>query len=108
MDTKAINTTDNENNAKRVIVLNTPIDFEGATYKEIDLSGLDELTGKDIKFISKQYRRLGGSAMTKELDIEYLQLVAAKATGLPVEFFDELKAKDSTTVEVIVRNFLIL
>ncbi|MGN1130962.1 MAG: phage tail assembly protein [Ruminococcus sp.] len=103
-----IDNTNNENKTNRVIELNTPIDFEGTTYKEIDLSGLDELTGKDIKLISKQYRRLGGSAMTKELDIEYLQLVAAKATGLPVEFFDELKAKDSTTVEVVVRNFLIL
>lgn len=98
----------NENKAKRIITLNTPINFEGTEYKEIDLSGLYELTGRDIKDISKQYRRLGGSAMTKELDIEYLQLVAAKATKLPIEFFDELKAKDSTTVEVVVRNFLIL
>jgi hypothetical protein len=109
-DTSEVNETEQEvqDNGK-YIFLKTPIDFEGENYEKIDLSGLDELTGNDLKKIDRMYRRIsrGITAMTKELDLTYIQLVAAEATGLPIEFFDALKAKDSTTVEVVVRNFLL-
>lgn len=109
-DTKEANNSEQEvqDNGKYV-VLNRPIDFEGKHYEKLDFSGLDDLTGGDLKRIDRMYRRItrGTAAVTKELDLTYIQLVAAEATGLPVELFDELKAKDSTLVEVVVRNFLL-
>lgn len=94
----------------RVLKLRTPVEFEGAEHAEIDLSGLDKLTGKDIRELDRLFKmkggRLGGNV--KEFDSLYLQLVAARATSLPLEFFDKISIKDATRLEVEIRNFLIL
>lgn len=111
MDDKTKNSENNittENS--KIVKLKTPIEFDGKTVSEIDFSGLDKLTGKDLRELDRLFRNLGGSKSrnTKELDSLYLQLVASRGSGLPLEFFDALSIKDATLVEVITRNFLIL
>ena len=96
--------------AKRVITLRKPVDFEGKTYTEIDLSGLDQLTGKDIRDLDRLFRIKGGkiTGNVKEFDSTYLQLVASRATKLPLEFFDKIGIKDATRLEITIRNFLLM
>lgn len=92
-----------------VLALKRPIVFEGKEIKEIDLNGLEDLTGKAMRKIDKIFRSTGGAAtFSKEVDSYYLQLVAMEATAFPQEFFDLLHAKDVTALEIKVRNFLIV
>ena len=92
-----------------VLALKRPLMFEGKEIKEIDLNGLERLTGKDMRKIDKMFRSTGGASVySKEVDSTYLQLVAMEATGFPQEFFDQLHAKDVTALEIKVRNFLII
>ena len=95
---------------KRVLKLRKPVDFEGRHYEEIDLSGLDGLTGRDVREFDRLFKMKGGRTgnNVKEFDSIYLQLVAAKATNLPLEFFDCISIRDATALEIEIRNFLIL
>ena len=95
---------------KRVLKLKKPVEFEGKRYEEIDLSGLDELTGRDIRELDRLFKMKGGrvGGSVKEFDSIYIQLVAAKASNLPLELFDCINIRDATALEVEIRNFLIL
>lgn len=94
---------------KGIYELKRPITFEGKEIKEIDLSGLEDLTGKDMRELDAQYRQKQFSpAVTKEFDVLYLQMVLARATSKPIELFESLKAKDWTALEVYTRNFLLI
>ncbi len=105
-----VNIEETQEEIQRKLELRTPVEFEGVSYKEIDLSGLDGLTGKDIRELDNLFRMKGGriGGNVKEFDSLYLQLVASKATKLPLEFFDRIGIKDATRLEVEIRNFLIL
>lgn len=102
-------TTANTRDEELVIALKRPFVFEGKEINEIDLNGLEKLTGSSIRKIDKIFRSKGGSIhLTKEVDSTYIQLVAMEATGLPQEFFDALNIKDITALEIVVRNFLLV
>ena len=97
--------------SSRVHKLKKAVTFENKEYPEIDLTGLENLNGRDIRELDRLFKVKGGriaGGNVKEFDSLYLQLVAAKATGLPLEFFDVISAKDATRLEVMIRNFLIL
>ncbi len=114
MDDKKIVKIDEETSAEvdtsKVFKLVKPVTFEGKEYTEIDLAGLEDLNGRDIRELDRLFKIKGGriAGNVKEFDSLYLQLVAAKGTGLPLEFFDVIGAKDATRLEVKIRNFLIL
>lgn len=95
---------------ERVMKLKAAVNFEGKLYEEIDLSGLDKLNGKDVRELDRLFKAKGGRIgnNVKEFDSMYLQLVAARATSLPLEFFDLISIKDATRLEVEVRNFLLI
>lgn len=94
---------------KGIYELKRHITFEGKEIKEIDLSGLEDLTGKDMRELDTQYRQKQfNPAITKEFDVLYLQMVLARATSKPIELFESLKAKDWTALEVYTRNFLLI
>lgn len=111
-DTKVIEDISNDNEkitSPKTMTLKKPIEFEGKTVTKIDLSGLDNLNGKDVKELDRLFRNLGGArGGVKEFDSTYLQLVASRATGYPLEFFETLSIKDVTLLEVLIRNFLLL
>ena len=96
--------------SSKVLKLKKAVTFENKEYTEIDLTGLESLNGRDIRELDRLFKVKGGriAGNVKEFDSLYLQLVAAKATGLPLEFFDVIGAKDATRLEVKIRNFLIL
>ena len=94
MDDKKIVKIDEETSAEvdtsKVFKLVKPVTFEGKEYTEIDLAGLEDLNGRDIRELDRLFKIKGGriAGNVKEFDSLYLQLVAAKGTGLPLEFFD--------------------
>lgn len=78
-----------QENRRNVITLKKPYTFEKKEYTEIDLSGLDKLTIQDA--IDAQRKLFGeretASVVLCETTTAFAREIAAKATGLPVEFF---------------------
>lgn len=82
-----------------------PYTFEGITYTEIDLSGLDNLTSEDMIAAEKFLNRSGLITPMPEVSAEYTCFIAAKASGMPVEFFRQLPPKAMIRVKNKVTGF---
>lgn len=82
-------TADPQEERQNVILLKRPYTFEKKEYSEIDLSGLDKLTIQDA--IDAQRKLFGeretASVVLCETTTAFAREIAAKATGLPIEFF---------------------
>lgn len=88
-----------------IIILKKPFDYEGTLYTEIKLD-LDSLTGKDMISAEAEARVMGDRTVMLEASKTYHMIVAAKAAKLPVDFFEQLPAKEFTRVTAHVQNFL--
>jgi hypothetical protein len=71
------------------------------------MSGIEELTGRDIKKAQAIMTRHGNIATVLETNVEFLQLMAAAACGKEVEFIEELNAKDTTRVKNWVSGYFL-
>lgn len=100
------NETQDEELDTRKVVLKKPFEFEGKTYTEIDLSGLDDLTGADLEEADRYLKNSGEYFNPlKQYDSVYTNYIASRAANLPVEFFQKLKIKDAEKVRVTVTRF---
>lgn len=89
-----------------VIKLKKPIKFEGNHYDKIDLNGLDEIKAGDMVAINRRMTRNGNIDTMQELSLEYALNMANLATGLPLEFFDQLPPYAAMEIKGRVTNFL--
>lgn len=81
-----------------------PYEFEGKVYEVIELD-LDSLKGSDMSAVKKQFTAMGHRSMAPIFDADYCALVAARASKLPIEFFNEMPAKDYVEVTATITNF---
>ncbi len=88
------------------VVFEKPYIFEGETYNEIDLSGLEDMTGEDLIRIEKALRMTGVKSLNFEMTPEGAFMYAAQAAGVPVEFFDLLPIAEARKIRIVVINFL--
>lgn len=88
-----------------IIRFDAPYRFEGKPYTGIDLSGLRELRAKDIWKLNRTYRSSGNIPLLQEMDNEYTARVAARAAGLPIEFFEGMPLSESIKVRAMVSGF---
>lgn len=88
------------------VQLACPYSFEGNTYKEIDLSGLKELTGNDMVQANRHLSTTGNSDFIREYTLEFMLELAARATQMPVEFFLGLPPREVMQVRNRVMGFL--
>ena len=74
--------------------------FEGKDYTEIDLSGIQDFSGRDLSEIDQQWKTASKSAITvlQEFDRLWCFFTAARAAKLPVEFFYGLPGKECVKV----------
>lgn len=92
-----------------VIKFKKPYIFEKKEYTELDLSGLDDMTGADMIAVNKIMKRLspgGGIDVMPEVSMEYACVFASKATKLPIEFFTGLPPREAMKVKNRVVGFL--
>jgi hypothetical protein len=82
-----------------------PYHFEGQTYTDIDLAGLETLTAEDMIAAEKFLNRSGVFSPIPEMTTEYVSFIAAKASGQPIEFFKRLPPKDAVRVKNRVTSF---
>ena len=91
-----------------IVQFSKTYNFEGEKYTELDLHGLDNLTGKDMIIANKQLLMGDGDiAVMPEFHPNYLLCLASRATKLPSEFFDQLGIRDATKVRNAVSNFIL-
>lgn len=91
-----------------VIVLNTPYVFEGKEYKEIDMNGLKALTVKDAIDAQRELfneQEVAASVLC-ETTTAFARKMAARATGLPIEFFKLAPRRVSRLVTASVKSFV--
>lgn len=106
--------TQSDTNAQPLVIkLPVPVEFEGNSVSEIDLSALDNWSAEDLIRVKKQFESLMGaditpsSVMLPESNLEYGFIIAVDVTGMPMEFFKSLKAKDALKVRTAVINFFL-
>lgn len=90
---------------KYIIKFRKPFIFEDETYKEIDLSGLEDLSARDMIQAQRTMERSGSINVLPEMSLEYACIFASKATKMPVEFFQSLPPKEAIKVKNKVTNF---
>ncbi|MGO4890289.1 phage tail assembly protein [Anaerobacillus sp. MEB173] len=83
-----------------------PYRFENEDYKEIDLSGLEDLTTNELISADKQFNASGQMALMNEMTTGYSCILASKVTGKPIEFFEKLPASEGLKVKNVVMSFL--
>lgn len=88
-----------------LIKLTRSYDFEGEQIKEVDLSGLDNLSANDMIKANKVLQNSGTISAIPETSLEYTMIIASSATGLPIEFFKGLKPRDAIKIKTKVTNF---
>lgn len=90
-----------------VVKFKKPYHFEGKEYTEIDLSGMEDLTGADMIAVNKiMSRSSAGIDVMPEVSVEYACYFAARAAKQPVEFFTSLPPRELMKVKNRVMGFL--
>lgn len=90
---------------KYLIKFRKPFVWEDNTYTEIDLSGLEDMSARDMIQAQRTMERSGSINVLPEMSLEYACIFASKATKMPVEFFQSLSPKEAIKVKNKVTNF---
>mgnify|MGYP005800307659 CR=1 FL=1 len=83
-----------------------PYVFEGKSYSAIDLSGLENIRAADMIAVNRLLNRKGNVDFLQEMTLEYALNIAAKATGKPIEFFEQLPPYAAMQIKNRVTGFL--
>jgi hypothetical protein len=89
-----------------VVTFAKPFKFEDKEYTKIDLSAVGELSGARLAQLEKLFYKTGNQAPVVELSMAYAMFVAMSSTDQPLEFFEQLPAKEATKVKFVVMDFL--
>lgn len=99
-----VETTDVVESEMKVTLTKTYL-FEDQQIGEIDMSGLENMTANDMIKANRVLNSSGNFSVVPELTLEYSIVIAASATGLPVEFFKTLVPRDAMRVKNKVTDF---
>ena len=89
-----------------VLRFKKPYTFEGETYTEVDLSGLEDLSAADLCKVGKMVKKIDGVDPIAEMSLSYAIFMAARVTGKPLEFFQQLPAREAVKLKNLVVGFL--
>lgn len=104
-DTLAEEITEEEEENELVVMFKKPFVYEGKTYTEVDLTGIEDLSGAQLCAAHRMYTKSKSVALTPELDPNYAAIIGHMATKLPVEFFYSLPAKELSKIKRAVSGF---
>ena len=98
-----------DNKAWMKFKLSKSVEYQGVKAEEVDLSKLEELTGRDMNQIYDLYTSNGGNGITmQESTLLFAQLIANRVTGYPLELIENFSAKDSFKLKNRVYRFFFL
>lgn len=105
-DTGGVGTDDPDDGGIDMYVeFGRPYVFEDETYRGIDMSCLENISTRDMLEIEKRFYKLGIVSMNPENTVSFAKIVAQKASGFPVEFFEYLPVRDMMKIKSRVVNF---
>ncbi len=90
---------------KLIIKFKTPYNFEGSSYTEVDLTGLEELSVTEMIAAEKEFMAKGNTPLLQEMSMEYACILANKVTGKPIEFFKQMPLKHGIKLKNTVTSF---
>ena len=88
-----------------VVKFSRSYSFEGKTYSEVDLSGMDDLTAKDMIEAEKYLFKTGTVSALPDQAVGYVCFIASKISDQPIEFFMGLSPRDMNRVKNKVTGF---
>ncbi len=94
-----------EGEEELIVKFRRPFTFEGETFTELDLHGLEDLRGRDLTAIEKAFNKTGVSSFVPESTTTYAKIVATKVTGLPAEYFEDLPVGEIEKIKNTVMGF---
>lgn len=97
-----------EEDRRNVVKFKRPFTFERKEYTEVDLSGLEALTVADAIDVQRQLfnqQEVAASLIT-ETTTAFARAMAVRATGKPVEFFQQMPRGAGKQVSRAVREFM--
>lgn len=108
-DTKVVNIEDAKNGGETedglAVVLSREYDFEGEKIREIDFSGLEDVTAKTMIRANKTLVTDGDVQLMPESSLHYALIIASECTKHPIEFYERLRPKDAMKVKNTVTGF---
>lgn len=93
---------------EHILILTKSYHFGGKTIDRIDLSGLDNLTTKDLEYADRVIARMNHAPEDKFTDVLWNRMIAVRTTGLSREFFAELRSRDMLAVVGTIRQFFLI
>lgn len=94
-----------EEENKYFVKFRKPFVWEDETYEGIDLSGMEDLSARDMIQAQRAMEKSGSINVLPEMSLEYACIFASKAAKMPVEFFQALPPKEAVKVKNRVTNF---
>lgn len=88
--------------ADKKVIFSKAYKFEGEEISELDLSGIDNLSARQLCNVEKKFETSGNFSALKEMNLTYALFVAAEVSARPIEFFDQLRAKDALKIKNVV------
>lgn len=90
---------------KVIVKLYDPYIFDGVEVKEINLSGLYDMTAEDMFAVDERMRIHGYSGSNPEITRRYALLTAARVNHQPWEWCNQMKARDAVRIKNVVAGF---
>lgn len=90
---------------ERTLELTKTYSFEDEQVSVLDFSGLEDITADDMIRANNIMTNAGTVAVVPENNMHYALIIAASATGMPIEFFKKLRPRDAIKVKNIVTRF---
>lgn len=90
---------------KYLVKFRKPFTWEDKTYNEVDLSGMEDLTGRDMIQAQRIMERSGSINVLPEMSLEYACIFASRATKMPIEFFQALPPKEAIRIKNKITSF---
>lgn len=88
-----------------IVKFKKPFTYEGETYTQIDLTGVENMTGAQLCVAQRMYLKTGSVSITPALDPNYSCIVAHMVTKHPIEFFKALPAKELDKIKRAISGF---
>ena len=88
-----------------IVRFDKPFHFDKKEYTEVDLSGLENLTGNDMLEVERTLRLMGLTSALSDLSVMGIFTYAMMASGLPLEFFKDLPLREAKRVKTRILNF---
>ncbi len=97
-----------EDSVDLIVKFRRPYQFEGQEYTQVDLSGLEDVSAGALQNVGRALlkKRPGLNPSTIEMTMDYANMLAARVTSLPLEFFERLPGKEGMKIKTAVVGFL--